>query len=82
MTTDILSLIAELRKINVRCLLVKGKGFMLRRKECVSKRYTDVFSCLEILFWSTICNGVISFSSMSITKTDKVRQWNVLFQGC
>ena len=48
MATDILSLIAELRKVNVLYFLVKGKGFVLRRKEYVGKRYSDVFSCLEI----------------------------------
>lgn len=45
---DILLLIVELRKVNVFYFLVKGKGFVLRRKEYVGKRYFDVFSCLEI----------------------------------
>jgi hypothetical protein len=34
----------------------------------------------KFLSWRTICKRVISFSSMSITKTDEIRQWKVLFR--
>lgn len=59
--SDILSLIAELGKANVFCSLVKGKDFVLGRKERVGKPCSDVFSCLGILSWRIMCNSSISF---------------------
>lgn len=77
--SDILPLIVELGKANVLCSLVKGKDFVLGRKERVGKPCTDVFSCLEILSWRIMCNSSISFSSVARTKTDEIRPWEVLF---
>lgn len=79
--SDILSLIAELGKANVFCSLVKGKDFVLGRKERVGKPCSDVFSCLGILSWRIMCNSSISFSSVSRTKTDEIRPWEVLFRA-